>query len=56
MKDKNVAVRIPWELWKYLDIARANRQVKSNQKITLSDIVREALENYVGDTNEPGKL
>lgn len=50
MKDKNLAVRIPWELWKYLDIARATRQVKSNEKITLSDIIREALENYVGDT------
>jgi len=50
MKDKNIAVRIPWELWKYLDIARATKQVSTNKTVTLSDIVREALENYVGYT------
>jgi predicted DNA-binding protein len=50
VNDKNVAVRIPWELWKYLDIARATRQIETNKTTTLSEIVREALEKYVGDT------
>ena len=50
MNDKNVAVRIPWELWNRLDKLRASRQASSKTKITLSDITREALENYVGDT------
>lgn len=50
VNDKNIAVRVPWELWKYLDNERATRQVKSNKKVTLSDIVREALETHVGDT------
>jgi transcriptional regulator of met regulon len=48
MKDKNIAVRIPWELWKYLDNERATRQVRTNKTITLSEIVREVLENHVG--------
>lgn len=48
MKDKNLAVRVPWELWKYLDDERATRQVKTNKKTTLSDIVREILEKHVG--------
>lgn len=50
MNDKNIAVRVPWELWKYLDNERATRQVKTNKTVKLSEIVREALENYVGDT------
>lgn len=50
MNDKNIAVRVPWELWKYLDNERATRQVKTNKRVTLSDIVREALETHVGDT------
>jgi hypothetical protein len=33
-----------------LDIARATRQIETNKTTTLSDIVREALEKYVGDT------
>lgn len=49
MNDKNVAVRMPWELWKYLDNERATRQVKTNKKTTISDIIREALEQYVRD-------
>ena len=48
MNDKNVAVRIPWELWKYLDNERATRQVRTNKKVTLSEIIREVLENHVG--------
>ncbi len=52
MNDKNVAVRIPWELWKYLDNERATRQVKSNKKVTLSDVIREALEKHVGTWTE----
>lgn len=52
MKDKNIAVRISWELWKYLDNERATRQVKSNKKVTLSDVIREALEKHVGTWTE----
>ena len=48
MNDKNVAVRIPWELWKYLDNERATRQVKTNKTVTLSEIIREVLEKHVG--------
>ena len=48
MKDKNIAVRISWELWKYLDNERAYRQVKTNKTVTLSEIIREVLENHVG--------
>lgn len=52
MNDKNVAVRIPWELWQQLDFERAQRELATNKKTTLSDIVREALENYKRDNNE----
>jgi hypothetical protein len=49
VKDKNIAVRINWELWKYLENERATQQVKTNKKTTLSDIVRQALEKHIGD-------
>lgn len=52
MNDKNIAVRIPWELWQKLDFERAQRETATNKKTTLSDIVREALENYERDTKK----
>lgn len=49
-KDVNIAVRVSFETWKYLDLIRADRQVRTNNTTSLSEIVREALEQYVGDT------
>ena len=53
MKDKNeanVAVRIPYGLWLQLDRVRQSREAETNEKTSLSAILREAFENYVGDT------
>lgn len=50
MKDTNLACRVEWETYKALDLIRADRQVRTNKKTTLSDIVREALNHYIGDT------
>lgn len=46
-KEKLVAVRIPWEVWKALDLVRADRQ--RNKTTSLSDILREAIDNYIGE-------
>ena len=48
-KDKNTAVRLPWETWKALDLIRADRTVRTNKHHTLSDILREAISQYLGD-------
>lgn len=48
-KDKLAAVRLPWEVWKALDLIRADRTVRTNKKHSLSDILREAIDNYLGD-------
>lgn len=48
MKDKNIAVRVTWETWNLLDRLRAQRETEHRQPVTLSDIVREALDNHVG--------
>lgn len=53
MKHKNevnVAVRIPFGLWFELDRIRMVREDETNEQISLSVILREAFENYVGDT------
>lgn len=50
MKDTNLACRVEWETYKALDLIRADRQVRTNKTTTLSDIVREALNHYIGDT------
>lgn len=49
-KDVNIAVRVSFDTWKNLDLIRADRQVRNNTTTSLSEIVREALEQYVGDT------
>lgn len=49
-REKNIAVRVRWETWHSLDLIRADRQIRTNKTISLSEIVREALEQYVGDT------
>lgn len=48
-KDKNVAVRLNWDTWASLEAIRAERESESKTKTTLSDIVREAVNNYLGD-------
>lgn len=50
-QEKNIAVRVRWETWHSLDLIRADRQIRTNKTISLSEIVREALEQYVGDTS-----
>ena len=50
MKDTNIACRIDFGTWKALDLIRADRQVRTNKTTSLSVIIREALEQYVGDT------
>lgn len=50
MKDKNIATRVEYELWQQLERLRIQKQNLNREKITLSDLVREALANYVGDT------
>jgi predicted DNA-binding protein len=47
-KDKNAAVRLQWEVWKALDLIRADRTVRTNRKTSLSDIIREAIDHYLG--------
>lgn len=44
----NVAARIPLELYKALDLIRADRQIRTNKTTTLSEIIREALAKYSG--------
>lgn len=53
-REVNIACRISWETWKQLDDIRAVKATQY-QKTSLSDIIREALENYVGDTWQPTK-
>lgn len=48
-KDKNAAVRLPWEVWKALDLIRAERTVTTNKNHSLSDILREAINEYLGE-------
>ncbi len=48
-RDVNVACRITWDTWVQLDRLRASR-TDAGQKTSLSDVIREALETYVGDT------
>lgn len=48
-KDKLAAVRLQWEVWKALDLIRADRTVRTNKKHSLSDILREAIDHYLGD-------
>lgn len=48
-KDKLVSVRVPWEVWKALDLLRADRTVRTNKNHTLSDILREAIDKQLGD-------
>lgn len=53
MKQKNevnIAVRIPYDLWIELESRRLSREAETNEKTSLSAILREAFENYVGDT------
>lgn len=50
MKDKNIAVRVTWATFQALEQIRSERTVQDKKKTTLSDIVREVLENHVGDT------
>lgn len=49
-KDTNVAVRLEWETWKTLDDIRATRTLETRSRHTISDIVREAINHYLGDT------
>ena len=49
-KDMNIACRIPWATWDALNQIRASRQLTGNRNTSLSDVIREALDNYVGDT------
>lgn len=46
-KDKLAAVRLQWEVWKALDLIRADRTVRTNKKTSLSDILREAVDHYL---------
>ena len=46
-KDKLAAVRLQWEVWKALDLIRADRTVRTNRKTSLSDILREAVDHYL---------
>jgi predicted DNA-binding protein len=48
-KDKNAAVRLPWETWKALDLIRADRTARTNKIHSFSDILREAIDSYLGD-------
>lgn len=48
-KDKNAAVRLPWEVWKALDLIRAERTATTKKVHTLSDILREAINQYIGE-------
>ena len=48
-RDVNVACRISFDTWTQLDRIRSARATGGN-KTSLSDVIREALENYVGDT------
>ena len=50
IKDTNIAVRLEWETWKTLDNIRATRTVETRTRHTISDIVREAINHYLGDT------
>lgn len=50
MKDVNIACRIEYDTWKALDQIRLERSVQNKQTLSLSDIIREALDDYVGDT------
>lgn len=50
MKDKNIAVRVEWDTYKFLEKLRVERAIQNKKKTGLSEIVREILEKYVGDT------
>lgn len=50
VKDVNIACRIEYDTWKALDQIRLERSVQNKQTLSLSDIIREALDDYVGDT------
>ena len=50
MKEKNIAVRLTWQTWQALEQVRNNLEAQKKKKTTLSEVVREVLENYVGDT------
>ena len=49
-KDTNLAVRVPFAMWKELDHIRATRTIQTNKHHSISDIIREALDYYLGDT------
>lgn len=48
MKDKNIAVRVTWTTWQALENLRSNLEAQKKQKTTLSEVVREVLENHSG--------
>ena len=48
MKEKNIAVRVTWTTWQALENLRSNLEAQKKKKTTLSEIVREVLENHSG--------
>ncbi len=48
-KEINIACRVSWATFDALHKIRASRQLDGNNT-SLSDVIREALDNYVGDT------
>lgn len=54
VKDKNIAVRVTWQTWQALENLRSNLEAQKKKKTTLSEIVREVLEDHSG-TNDKSK-
>ena len=52
MKEKNIAVRVEWETWQQLERVRALNEAMRGEKVSLSEIVRHALEKYTRGINE----
>lgn len=56
MNDKNIAVRIPWEIWNQLDKLRAADEIKAGKRVTMSELVRDILKEEIEGQNEHRKL
>jgi ribosomal protein L9 len=48
MKEKNIAVRVTWQTWQALEQVRSNLEAQKKKKTTLSEVVREVLEDHSG--------
>jgi hypothetical protein len=49
VKEKNLAVRVEWETYRRLERVRASSEALRGKKVSMSEIVRYALEKYTGE-------